>query len=207
MKNPKAASWHLRPAQGRISAGFTFWADRPLDLVKSVHGAVKNVYEVMYVPGGRWRFFGRFNHQLPEVTTCWFQLCEFWMEKYLKPQCVRDLLLLAAPYRRVRVHKTGKLPGSHVKDCVKNVVLAIVPSDDLAVLQLVRSWPDEVNFGHMVGGLHTLSNCSTLYQYNAVKVRNSCLETMFDNYPWGARSQTDIIMRPTDDKGNPLHDL
>ena len=192
--------WHLPPNEDRVRPQFTYWVDRPTDLVKAVQGNVKNIYELMYVPGGRWRFFGRFNHDLPHVTTTWFQLPERWMEKFLKPACVSDMFSKATPFKRVAVHKTGNLDNRTVKDCVKLCVLAIVPEDDIPVVNAVRAWPDEVRFESTVGTLSRLNSISRLYQYNARKVPRDVLLSNFSCVLWD--SDVDIIMRPTDVKGD-----
>ena len=86
-RNP---GWMLNPFDSVPSAAkFRFWADRPVDLVVEDRGCVKNIYELMYVPGSRWRAFGRFNHETDDVVRTWYQLDEQWMETFLKPQCVK----------------------------------------------------------------------------------------------------------------------
>jgi hypothetical protein len=192
-------AWHLDPGQPRVKPGFRFWADKPLDLVSTVQGCVKNIYEVMYVPGGRWRFFGRFNHDEDKVTACWFQLNESWMEKYLKPQCLHDVYHEAKPFHRVNVHKTGQKSTAVGLECVKRVVLAIVPPDDNEVLAAVHAWPAEVDFEGTVGRLCDLSAISNKYHYNARRVKHAVLSTMFADEMWD--KDVDIIMRPIDAHG------
>ena len=197
--NKILGGWHLDPSAPRTTPSFRFQVDGPEDLIGVVQGCVKNIYEVMYVPGGRWRFFGRFNHDLLHVTNTWFALDEVWMERYLKPQCVHDLFTAAKPFERVKVHKTGNLRDSYVKDCVKRVVLAIVPADDAAVLNVVQGWDDEQDFDVAVGRLCDLTKVSSKYQYNAIRIKKGVVRNMLKDYEW--RPNDDVIIRPADRKG------
>jgi hypothetical protein len=115
-KNPKSDGWLMYPRENRLQLAcpkFYFWADRPKDLVSIVQGCVLNLFEVLYVPGGRWRFFGRFNHDLEKIVQRWYQLDEAWMNKYLKPQCMEDLFTKAVPFTKIDVYKTGKAACTH----------------------------------------------------------------------------------------------
>ena len=194
--------WHLSPANARVKPGFRWWTDRPEDLVNVVQGCVKNMYELMYIPGGRWRFVGRFNHRLTHISSMWYQLDEFWMEKYLKPQCLHDMCYTVTPFTKVKVHKTGHRDGSAVKECVKQVILPLIPPDDDRVLAAVLAWPDEVDFTSKVGQLSQLSAISRLYDYNARRVKYDVLSTMFANEVWDR--DVNIVLRPTDEIGEPL---
>jgi hypothetical protein len=223
-----SVGWHLTCAETRGKPKFRYWKDRPSDLVSEVQGCVKNIFQLMYVPGGRWRFFGRFNHDLDSVVRTWYQMDEAWMTRYLKPQCVKDMFETAVPFKKVNVHKTGKFrPSSAKLKCVQDVVLAFVPPDDLAVIEEVSGWDDEVDFRDKVGRLYVLSAVSQLYSYNATKVpaqvmlylfvrRNdmfflisshlpwSQLTTqvrndMFENYPWNR--DVNIVLRPAGEEG------
>ena len=60
--------WMLDPyADVHECPKFQLWEDRPKSLVRLVRNHVKNIFEVLYVPGSRWRFFGRFNHEIASV--------------------------------------------------------------------------------------------------------------------------------------------
>ena len=53
-ENEKLHGFHLHPLDmERKRPKFRFWGDRPQDLVSVVQGCVKNIFDVMYVPGGR----------------------------------------------------------------------------------------------------------------------------------------------------------
>jgi hypothetical protein len=196
-------AWHLDPRQPRVAPGFRFWVDKPADLVSVVQGCVKNIYEVMFVPGGRWRFFARFNHDSTKVTNTWYQLNESWMHKFMKPQCVHDVFRFAKPFHRVNVHKTGQKVNAVGLECVKRVVLAIVPPDDHEVIAAVEAWPAEVDFESKVGRLCDLSSISNKYHYNARRVKHAVLTTLFADELWD--KDVDIIMRPTDAHGTTPH--
>lgn len=64
----------------------------------------------------------------------------------MKPQCVHDVFRFAKPFHRVNVHKTGQKVNAVGLECVKRVVLAIVPPDDHEVIAAVEAWPAEVDF-------------------------------------------------------------
>jgi hypothetical protein len=156
--------------------------------------------KVMYVPGGRWRFFGRFNHPQATVVQTWWQLDEFWMSKYLKPSCYEDICLKATPFTRVKVHKTGNKVSSVKLKCVKEVVLKIIPADDAPVRGLIAAWDDEVDFRSHVGTLSALNTVSSRYKYNAMKASETTLLSLFETtYVW--KRDVDYIIRPTDING------
>ena len=75
--DPNRLGWTLLMEDEGVSGPkFTFWADRPDDLIQLNKGCVKNLFEVMRIPGSRWRFFGRFISLvyalLPIVTLVFF---------------------------------------------------------------------------------------------------------------------------------------
>jgi hypothetical protein len=87
--------------------------------------ALRLYAQVMYVPGGKWRFFARFNHASSHVHTRWFQLEEGWMAKYLKPAFVKDMHENAPAWKRVPASLTGsKGKDSKILKCVKQVQAA-----------------------------------------------------------------------------------
>jgi hypothetical protein len=105
----------------------------------------------------------------------------------------------AKPFHRVNVHKTGQKSNAVGLECVKRVVLAIVPPDDNEVLSAVHAWPAEVDFEGTVGRLCDLSAISNKYHYNARRVKHAVLSTMFADEMWD--KDVDIIMRPIDAHG------
>jgi hypothetical protein len=152
----------------------------------------------MYVPGGRWRFFGRFNHGRPAMATQWWQLDEKWMVQYLKPQLVKDMFEEAKAMSRLNVQLTGNKVGEAVLECVKQCVLHLIPKSDSTVREVVSAWDDEVHFEQTVSRLCDLK--SDLFQYNTQRLKMEDFFDMMDN-PWDA-GNFDAIVRPADQKGN-----
>jgi hypothetical protein len=140
-------------------------------------------------------FDARFNHDTLHVVSTWFQLSELWMSKYLTPKCFHDLMMESDPYSRVNVHKTGNNLSTMVKNCVKFVVLAVVPVDDVEVIAAVNAWPDEVHFAQTVGRLCDLTKVSKKYVYNTKKINKGELSGILTDKPY--RKDFDAIIRPT----------
>ena len=199
--DPASNGWLLYPrSEGLTFPKFRFWKDRPIDLATIVQGCVYNLYEVQYAPGGRWRFFGRFNHRVAIISQTWYQLEESWMSKYLVPKCVEDLHMEAPAFARVDVHKTGNDGDSSAMMCVKQCVLPIVPPDDAEVLRVVNNWAKEVVFHLTVGRMCDLTSVSTKYMYNSQKLSAGALDDFF-NKNHIKQTDQDVIIRPIDPKG------
>ena len=111
----------------------------------------------------------------------------------------QDFFEKAVPFQRIKVHLTGKLLQSHKLNCVKEVVMYIIPADDLVVKALVESWPAEVDFSQTVGRLSGLNKVSRKYQYNAVALKHHALKALLS--PRVFVKNENIIMRPADRKG------
>ena len=202
--NTLSDGWLLYPRAGGLTfPKFRFWTDRPKNLATIVQGCVYNLFEVQYAPGGRWRFFGRFNHELHSVTQTWFQLDESWMAKYLVPKCVQDLYEQAPPFTKIDVHKTGNDGESPTLQCVKQCVLPIVPPDDAEVLKIVKEWANEVVFHLTVGRMCDLSKQSLGYVYNAKKMSTGAMAE-FLNADSMRQRDADVVIRPIDPKGTLL---
>jgi hypothetical protein len=191
--------WLQHPLLDTEGQKFRFWANKPADLISIVQGKVKNLYRLLYIPGSRWRFFGRFNSKYQHWTKSWIQLDEKWMSKYLKPECLKDMHLHAAPYVEVDVELTGKKGTGALLKCVKQAVLQVIPDDDLPVLEAIALWPDELYFTTTPNRLQLLSRLSTKYQYNAIRLTPEELVTLFDDTPW--TKDMDILIRPSDKQG------
>ena len=137
----------------------------------------------------------RFNHHIVHVVATWYQLCEFWMSKYLTPQCFHDVMVESDPFVRINVHKTGNNLKTMVNNCVKFVVLAIVPVDDVEVIAYVNTWPDEVHFAKTIGRMCDLTKVSAKYKYNSKKMSRLELGNILTDKPY--RKDFDAIIRPT----------
>ena len=104
-------------------------------------------------------------------------------------------MLESAPFARINVHKTGNNLKTMVKNCVKFVVLAIVPVDDIEVIAYVNAWPDEVDFKNTIGRMCDLTKVSARYSYNAQKMSRKDLKNILTDKPY--RKDFDAIIRPT----------
>ena len=122
-------NWHMYPTTPYkpCTPAFRFWADRPKKLVVLAFGCCTNIFEMLYVAGGRWRFMARFNHAVNAYTKAWFQVDETWLQKYMKPQVIHDMYFKVLPLQRVPVSKTGKASArDKLLKCVKQVQVQLV---------------------------------------------------------------------------------
>jgi hypothetical protein len=125
----KYFNWHMYPTTPYkpCTPAFRFWVDRPKNLVVLAFGCCTNIFELMYVAGGRWRFMARFNHAVSAYTKTWFQVDETWLQKYMKPQVIHDMYFKVLPLKRVPVSKTGKASSrDKLLKCVKQVEVEVV---------------------------------------------------------------------------------
>ena len=113
----------------------------------------------------------------------------------MTPQCFHDVMVESEPFVRINVHKTGHNLKTMVKNCVKFVVLAIVPVDDIDVIAYVNAWPDEVDFTKTIGRMCDLTKVSAKYSYNSPKMSTSDLKNILTDKPY--RKDFDAIIRPT----------
>ena len=99
------------------------------------------------------------------------------------------------PFVRIDVFKTGNNLKTMVKNCVKFVVLAVVPVDDLEVIPCVNAWPDEVDFAKTIGRMCDLTKVSSKYMYNSKKTSPSDLKNILTDKPY--KQDFDAFIRPT----------
>ena len=92
-------NWHMYPTPPYkpCTPAFRFWAGCPKKLVVLAFGCCTNIFEMLYVAGGRWRFMARFNHVVKAYSKVWFQVDEAWLQKYMKPQVIHDMYFKVLP--------------------------------------------------------------------------------------------------------------
>ena len=79
------------------------------------------------------------------------------------------------------------------------VVMRIIPVDEVSVASAVQLWDDELHFESSVGRLCDLNRHSVSYEYRAVKVKSSKLRKILSDLVWNV--DEDYVIRPTNAKG------
>ena len=147
---------------------FMYWSDAPEDLLCLAQNKTVciNLHSVKRVDGFRQRFFGLFNHEKEHMRKTWIQLPEFWLRKFLKPQCVEDLYTVSASHVVVRVYQTGGLvTAPEYNGCLRDCVLPLIPQTEVKVRDAIMQWlpPPSVKLG--LQPLWAYNQLSSEYSY------------------------------------------